>query len=137
MVETDLADGDALRRDAEQRGDPALEADRDVAEAAGAVAVVEQRAGDDADRVREVDDPRVRGGALAHALGDLEHTGTVRIAFAKPPAPVVSWPTQPQASGIVSSWWRAAWPPTRICTSTKSAPSMAESRWPVMSSAPS
>ena len=30
-------------------------------------------------------------------------TGTVRIAFAKPPAPVVSWPMQPQASGAVSS----------------------------------
>ena len=41
-------------------------------------------------------------------------TGTVRIAFAKPPAPVVSWPMQPQASGIVSSESRAAWPPTRI-----------------------
>ena len=30
-------------------------------------------------------------------------TGTVRIAFAKPPAPVVSWPMQPHASGTVSS----------------------------------
>ena len=34
---------------------------------------VEQRAGDDPDRVREVDDPRTGGGALADALGDLEH----------------------------------------------------------------
>ena len=45
-------------------------------------------------------------------------TGTVRIAFAKPPAPVVSWPMQPQGSGAVSSCSRAAWPPTRIWTST-------------------
>ena len=53
----------------------ALKADRDVAEPDRAVAGVEQRAGDDPDRVREVDDPRVRRGALAHALGDLEHDG--------------------------------------------------------------
>ena len=39
------------------------------------MARVEQRAGDDPDRVREVDDPRVRGGELPHALGDLEHDG--------------------------------------------------------------
>ena len=42
-----------------------------------------------------------------------------------PPAPVVSCPMQPQASGIVSSRSRAAWPPTRIWISTKSAPSSA------------
>ena len=48
-------------------------------------------------------------------------TGTVRSAFARPPAPVVSWPTQPHASGTVSSESRACWPPTRIWTSTKSA----------------
>ncbi len=34
--------------------------------------------------------------------------GTVRSAFAKPPAPVVSWPTQPQSGGQVSSRCRAA-----------------------------
>ena len=64
-------------------------------------------------------------------------TGTVRSALAKPPAPVVSWPMQPQASGTVSSESRAAWPPTRIWTSTKSAPSRARSSSPVTSSAPS
>ena len=63
-------------------------------------------------------------------------TGTVRIAFAKPPAPVVSWPMQPQASGIVSSRSRAACPPTRIWTSTKSAPSTARSRSVVSESSP-
>ena len=40
-------------------------------------------------------------------------TGTVRSAFANPPAPVVSWPMHPHASGIVSSESRAACPPTR------------------------
>ena len=30
-------------------------------------------------------------------------TGTVRSALARPPAPVVSWPTQPHSSGQVSS----------------------------------
>ena len=50
-----------------------LVADRDVAETDGAVAVVEQRPGDDPDRIREVDDPGAVGSALAHAVGDLEH----------------------------------------------------------------
>jgi hypothetical protein len=37
------------------------------------VSVVEQRAGDDADGVREVDDPRVVAGASPHLLSDVEH----------------------------------------------------------------
>src|SRR5262249_2819422 len=52
-----------------------LEADRDVAEADGAVAAVEEGAGDDADGVREVDDPRAGSAELPHALGDVEHDG--------------------------------------------------------------
>ena len=103
MVEAHLVDDDALRRDAEQRRETALEPDRDVAEADGAMPCVEQRARDDADRVREVDDPRVRAARSRTRSAISSMTGTVRIAFAKPPAPVVSWPTQPQASGIVSS----------------------------------
>lgn len=55
-------------------------------------------------------------------------TGTVRSALARPPAPVVSCPTQPHSSGQVSSWWRAAWPPMRSCSSTASAPSIPASR---------
>ena len=73
VIETDLVDDDARRLDAEPAGEAALEADRDVAEADGAVAGVEQRAGDDADRVREVDDPGVGRGERSHAVGDLEH----------------------------------------------------------------
>ena len=51
----------------------ALERDRDVAETDRAVPRVEQGAGDDPDRVREVDDPSVRRGEGANAVGDLEH----------------------------------------------------------------
>ena len=39
------------------------------------MALVEQRASDDPDRVREIDDPGAVRGALAHALRDLEHHG--------------------------------------------------------------
>ncbi len=63
-------------------------------------------------------------------------TGTVRSAFARPPAPVVSCPMQPHGSGSVSSRSRASWPPTRIWISTKSAPSSARSSSPVISSRP-
>ena len=97
------------------RANAALEADRHVAEPDRAVPGVEQRARDDPDRVREVDDPRVgrrRSSRTRSAISST--TGTVRSALAKPPAPVVSWPMQPQASGTVSSESRAAWPPTRI-----------------------
>ena len=73
MVETDLVDDELPRLHAEMPRKRALEADRDVAEADGAVPGIEQRARDDPDRVREVDDPRVRRRELAHALGDLEH----------------------------------------------------------------
>ena len=73
VVEADLVDEDALGLDAEQLRGEALEPDRDVAEPDRAVPGVEQAARDDPDRVREVDDPGVVGGELAHAGGDLEH----------------------------------------------------------------
>ena len=60
VVQPDLVDEHALRLDAEQARDRALEPDRDVAEADGAVTRIEQRPRDDPDRVREVDDPGVR-----------------------------------------------------------------------------
>ena len=37
------------------------------------MAVVEQRAGHDPDRVGEVDDPRIGRGAATHLIGDVEH----------------------------------------------------------------
>ena len=43
-------------------------------------------------------------------VGVSKITGTVRIALASPPAPVVSWPTQPHRKGRLSSTARAAWP---------------------------
>ena len=55
-------------------------------------------------------------------------TGTVRRALANPPAPVVSCPTHPHSSGQVSSWPRAACPPTRSWRSTASAPATPASR---------
>ena len=75
VVEPDLVDEHARGLDLEQARDQALDADRDVAEPDRAMAVVEKRAGDDPDRVREVDDPRVRRGQCAHALCDPEHHG--------------------------------------------------------------
>src|SRR6266581_2688852 len=63
-------------------------------------------------------------------------TGTVRRALAKPPGPVVSWPMQPNLSGRVSSLNRASCPPTRICTTTKEAPSRARSRSVVRTRSP-
>ena len=86
VVEADLVDQDPLGLDAEQLRGGALEPDRDVAEPDGAVAGVEQAARDDPDRVREVDDPGVVGGQLAHAGGDLEHdrNGAQRLRRARP-----------------------------------------------------
>ena len=60
---------DPLGLDVEHLREVALEDHRGAAQADGAVALVEQRLRDDADRVREVDDPRVRR-ELAHAVGD-------------------------------------------------------------------
>src|SRR3954453_10214599 len=71
MIEPDLVDDNPVRLDAEIACPPALKADRDVAEPDRLVVVVEQRTGDDADGVGEVDDPRVVG-QLAHTLRDLE-----------------------------------------------------------------
>ena len=59
-------------RHAEQPGELPLEADRDIAQADRAMPRVEQRAGDDADRVGEVDDPCGALRPLPGALGDVE-----------------------------------------------------------------
>ena len=114
--------------DPEQRGELPLEADRHVAQSDGLVTGLEQRARHDADRVGEVDDPGVRVGVRRTRSAMSRTTGTVRSALARPPAPVVSCPTQPHSSGQVSSSLRAACPPTRSCSSTASAPSTPASR---------
>ena len=84
VVQPDLVDEHALGLDPEHARGGALDADRDVAQADGAVTRVEQAAGDDPDRVGEVDDPGVLGGQLAHALGDLEHDGDGAQRLAEP-----------------------------------------------------
>lgn len=61
-----------LGRHAELLGEAALEADRHVAQPDALVPGLEQRPGDDADRVGEVDDPGVRRGP-SDPLGDVEH----------------------------------------------------------------
>ena len=61
--------------DAEQLRELPLKADRDVAEADGAMSAVEQRARDDSHRVREVHDPGAVGGVCPHVLCDVEHDG--------------------------------------------------------------
>ena len=97
---------------------------------------IEERPRDDPDRIREIE-IQAPGAAPARTRSAIPSTtGTVRIALAKPPAPVVSCPMQPQASGIVSSCSLASWPPTRIWISTKSAPSTARSRSSVSVSSP-
>ncbi len=73
VVESGMVEVDVLWRAAEPLGEEALEPDRHVAEADRAVALLQQRARHDADRVGEVDDPGVRRGMSAHGLGDVEH----------------------------------------------------------------
>ena len=73
VIEPDVVDEHARRLHTEPAGEAALEADRDVAEADGAMARIEQRAGHDADWVREVHDPGLGRGERSHAVGDLEH----------------------------------------------------------------
>src|ERR1017187_3612677 len=53
----------------------ALEPDRDVAQADGPMPAVQQRAGHDADRVGEVDDPCTGRRVLARTLRDVEDDG--------------------------------------------------------------
>ena len=72
VVQADVVDQHPVRLDAEQPREAALEPDRHVAEADGAVPRVEEGARDDADRVREVDDPGVGRRPLTCALGQFE-----------------------------------------------------------------
>ena len=63
------------RSDSEPAREQALETDRHVAQPHRPVALLNQGAGDNPDRVREVDDPRILRRALAHGLSDVEHDG--------------------------------------------------------------
>ncbi len=72
VVEPDVVELHPVGLDPEVVGEAALEPDRHVAQPDGPVTRLEQGAGDDADRVGEVDDPGVRGRGR-HLLGDVEH----------------------------------------------------------------
>nr|BFE69968.1 hypothetical protein GCM10020092_032690 [Actinoplanes digitatis] len=109
VVEADVVEHHRGRVDTEVSGKATLEADRHVAQPDGAVARIEQRPGDDADRVGEVDDPRARAGPLPDPRGDVEDDRHRTQSLGEPARPpVVSCPTQPQSSGNVSSLIRAA-----------------------------
>src|SRR5947209_11248805 len=56
-------------------GDSALELDGDVAQPDRLVPGIEERPGNDADRVREVDDPSAVGSELTGTLRHLQHHG--------------------------------------------------------------
>jgi hypothetical protein len=71
VIQAEMVELDALGLDVEDLREVALEDHCGAAQADGLVPVVEQRLRHDADWVREVDDPCVRG-AFACALGDLE-----------------------------------------------------------------
>ena len=55
-------------------------------------------------------------------------TGIVRRAKARPPGPMVSWPSSPSPRATRSSTVRASAPPTRTAENTKSAPVTASRR---------
>ena len=124
VVQPDVLDRDVVGIDAEIVPDPSLGPDGHVAQADGAVALVEQRLRHDPDRVGEVDQPGARIGPGRHLLGQLEHDRHRAQRLGQPagarrsPGPGTRSPT-----GSVSSTWRAAWPPMRSWTTTKSAPS--------------
>ena len=128
MVEADLVDKDAPGLDAEQRRGEALEPDRHVAEPDGAVPCVEQAARDDPDRVREVDDPGVVGGELAHPGGDVEHDRDGSQGLAEPAGAgrLLADAATGERDRLVQR--RACCPPTRSWIRTKEAPSSARSR---------
>ena len=117
---TDTCSGSTPRWRANERWKPIATLQRPDRTVTG----VEQRARDDADRVREVDDPRVR---RRRARARAPRSRARRAPCAAPSrARRRRWSPgrcSRSASGTVSSERRAAWPPTRIWTSTKSAPS--------------
>ncbi len=73
VVETHVIERDAARLHPEHPRELPLEADRHVAQAARAVALVQQRLGDETRRVREIDEPGPRRADLRGQLGQLEH----------------------------------------------------------------
>src|SRR5207245_3726538 len=87
VVEPDVVQRHRLRCHAEHAGEPALEPDRDVAQPDRAVPGVEQGAGDDTDRVGEVDDPGAGSGQAGRPLRDVEYHGDGAQRLGEPTRP--------------------------------------------------
>ena len=94
----------ALGRHAEQGGEPALKADRHVAQTDGAMAVVEQRLGDEAGRVGEVEQPGAGRAEAPGVGGDVEHDGhgAQRLGEAARAGRLLSDAAEPQGDGLVA-----------------------------------
>ena len=75
VVEPDVLELDPVRGHAEAGRHPALDPDRHVAQPDRPVAGIEQRLGDDPDRVREVDDPGVGRAPTVDVLGERQDHG--------------------------------------------------------------
>ena len=92
-----------LRLDAERLGEVALQADRHVAQADGPVALVQERLGDDADRIGEVDDPGAGRRATADQLGELQHDrhGPQRLGEAAGAGRLLADGAEPQGERLV------------------------------------
>ena len=89
--------------DVEPAREQQLKSDRHIAEAHRAVTVVEQRAGDDSDRVGEIDDPGIRRGAAAHFVGDVEYdrNRAQRLGEASCTCGLLADATAPQRNGLI------------------------------------
>ena len=105
MLQLDLAGGHP-----EQAGEAALEPDGGVAQPDGAVAVVEQGLGDDADRVGEVDEPGAGGAPAGGLLGQLEHhrDGAQGLGEAARPGRLLADAAELQRQGLVHQPHRLA-----------------------------
>ena len=75
VVEADVVQEHTFRSDPEAPGQSPLEVDGHVAQADGAMAPVEQRLGDDADGIGEVDQPGIRRRLASDQLRELQHDG--------------------------------------------------------------
>jgi hypothetical protein len=75
VIQPGLLEAQRVGIDADTARDAALERDRDVAEADGPVSGVDQRLGDDPDRIGEVDQPGAGCGPSIGQVGELEHDG--------------------------------------------------------------
>ena len=103
MVEPDVLELQPIGVDAELRRHRSLQGDRDVAEAERPVTGIDERLGDDADRVREVDDPRSGRRMTPRQLGELEdhRHRPQRLGEAARAGRLLTDRAEPQGEGLV------------------------------------